>query len=417
MGMNVKALLTDVLREIKPKDKHIEREAATMLRRINEQLKKDKLKAKAMSGGSIAKNTYLVYDHDCDIFVQFDQKYCDEDIAALLGSSLRKIFPSLITLHGSRDYYQLRNKLNFEIVPVLAIKKAQDAINITDCSPLHVAWVKKFPKLADEIRLTRAFCKANGVYGAESYIQGFSGHVIDVITIYYGGFLHLLKAAQKWKEKTVVDYYNIHKGKALRYLNKSKLVSPLVVIDPIEPLRNAAASVSQEKFYLFIQKAKEFLKHPSKEHFIKREFSLDLLEQKAKGKKLILLKAMPTEGKEDVVGAKLLKAFTFIRDEAKQYGFTLHEAGWYWDKEHEAVYDYILDKVPLAPSFVRQGPPVSMTTYVENFRKMHKETFVEKGRICATIKRDHVLPENFIKSLLVHPYLKDKAKKIVITTI
>lgn len=413
-SMNIRPLLTDVLREIKPKDKSIEKEVAKVLRAINVQLKKDKRKAAAITGGSIAKGTFLAYDHDCDIFVRFDPRYHDQDISRLLGQSLQKIFPNLLTLHGSRDYFQIRNKLHFEIVPVLAIKRTEDAINITDCSPLHVTWVKKFPTLADDIRLTRAFCKATGVYGAESYIKGFSGHVIDILTIHYGGFLKLLQAATKWIEKTVVDYNNAHRGKALRNLNKSKLVSPLVVIDPIESSRNAAASLSAEKFQLFIRKAREFLKHPSKEYFIKHEFSRRLLEQKAKGKRIILLHAMPLEGKEDVIGAKLLKAFEHIRDEIKRYGFALPDTGWYWDKEqtHPAIYYYIADKAPLAPTFIRQGPLIGMEKHVEAFRKAHKKTFMEKDRICAIMKREHVVPETFIKHLLDDPYIQDKVKKI-----
>jgi len=409
--MDIKALLTSVLREIRPKDKHIEKETASMLRVINAQLKKDKLKAIATTGGSIAKNTYLVDDHDCDIFVQFDQKYRDEDISALLGTSLRKIFPKCITLHGSRDYYQLRDALHFEIVPVLRIRKTAEAVNITDCSPLHVTWVRRFPKLADEIRLTRAFCKANGIYGAESYIKGFSGHVIDIITIHYGGFLKLLEAARKWKEKTIIDHHNAHKGKALRELNRSKLVSPLIVIDPVEPSRNAAASLGEEKFNLFIRKAKEFLKHPSKEYFIKRDFSLGMITEKAKGNRLIMIKAVPPDGKEDVVGAKLLHAFEFIRDNMKEYGFTLHDAGWHWDRQHDAIFYLIVDKAPLASTYVRQGPPAGMEAHVAAFKQAHKKTFVETGKICAIIEREHTMPEGFIKRLLETEYVKLKIKK------
>ncbi len=412
--METKPLLQNVLAEIKPKDKSTEKQTAAMLQHINKQLQKDKLKAKAVAGGSIAKGTYLAYDHDCDIFVQFDKSYADKDISSILQQSLKKIFPNLLSLHGSRDYFQIRNGLHFEIVPVLAIKKSQDAVNITDCSPLHVTWVKKFPKCADEIRLTRAFCKANEVYGAESYIKGFSGHVIDIITIHYGSFMKLLKAAAMWKHKTVIDTNNAHKGKALRELNQSKLTSPLIVIDPVEASRNAAASLSEEKFQLFIKKAKEFLKHPSKEYFIRQEFSLKSLEQEAKGKRLIIIESVPMEGKEDVSGAKLLKAFEFIREETKRYGFQLQKAGWHWDKQNMATYYYIFDKEPIPGTFVQQGPPVEIKQHADAFKKAHPDAFVKGGKLCATRKRDHVLPENFIKTLLVHPYLKDKAKKITL---
>jgi tRNA nucleotidyltransferase (CCA-adding enzyme) len=416
--MEMRQLLQDVLKDITPKGKEAETAVAGMLRRIDAQLKRDHLQAKAMAGGSIAKGTFLAYDHDYDIFVQFDARYADQDISALLGASLKKAFPKLVTLHGSRDYFQLRDGRSFEIIPVLKIAKPSQAMNITDCSPLHVTWVKKFPKLADEIRLTRAFCKANEVYGAESYIKGFSGHVIDIITIHHGGFLKLLEAASRWKagtrEKTVIDFRKAHRGRALKELNASKLVSPLIVVDPIEPGRNAAASLGEEKFRLFIQKAREFLARPSKEFFVREAFSPARLREKAGDGRLVLLTATPGEGKEDVVGAKLLKAFEFIRDETRRYGFSLREAGWHWDKEGPATFHYLFDPAPISATYVHQGPPVAIEKHAAAFRKAHPDAVVKGGRLCATMAREHTLPENFIKSLLRHPYLKDKAKAIVL---
>ncbi len=57
-------------------------------------------------------------------------------------------------MHGSRDYFQIKEKgFTFEVVPILKIKDAKEAMNITDVSPLHAAWVKKHKKFADDIAL------------------------------------------------------------------------------------------------------------------------------------------------------------------------------------------------------------------------------------------------------------------------
>jgi len=77
----------------------------------------------------------------------------------------------------------------FEFIPVVTIHKASDAQNITDISPLHVAWVNKhIGKLRNDIRLAKLFCKAQGLYGAESHIRGFSGYLLELLVIAYGGF-------------------------------------------------------------------------------------------------------------------------------------------------------------------------------------------------------------------------------------
>ena len=269
-------LLQKISKQIYP-EKKIIREVDEFIKKINKEIKLKKIKAVAVKGGSIAKGTFLKDDHDVDIFVKFNE---DKDISKLLGKILKKFKPELV--HGSRDYYQIKNKLVYEIVPVLNIKKIEQIKNVTDMSPLHVKWVKKFPKYADDIRLAKQFCKAIKVYGAESYIKGFSGHVLDILIINYKGFLNLLKASQKWKKYSVIDFYGYHKGKALRNLNRSK-ISPLIVIDPIQLERNAAAALSEERINIFKEAAKKFLKNQNESFFIKKKYEIN--ENKKKYKK------------------------------------------------------------------------------------------------------------------------------------
>ena len=77
-----------------------------------------------------------------------------------------------------------------------------------------------------------------------------------------------MKSMPKLKEKTVIDVKNYYKGKnVFAEINRSKLVSPLIVIDPVQKDRNAAAALDHEKFEIAKHRAKEFLKKPSKEFF------------------------------------------------------------------------------------------------------------------------------------------------------
>ncbi len=404
-------LLKEVLEGIRPKDKSLTAEADATIRRLNTALRKDGIKATAIKGGSMEKDTHLAIDHDCDIFVKFDMRYRDEDISKLLGKTVKKTFPKVRKLHGSRDYYQFDNRLNYEIVPVLEIKSPEEALNVTDCSPLHSVWVKKFPKMNDEIRLAKAFSKSCGTYGAESYIKGFSGHVIDILTIYYKGFLNLLKGAAKWKEKQVIDLYNMHKGKALFNLNQSKTTSALIVIDPIQSDRNAAAALSAEKMEIFRQKAKEFLKRPDKSFFMKHTLSMDDVKDKAKGCRLIMIKVMPVAGKRDVVGAKLLKAYEMVGSELKDKGFEVRDSGWEWDKADSAFFYFMIGKKGLSEYIIREGPPLSRNDFVIDFRKKNKNTYIKGNKIYAKIKRKYVDPYKLVGDVLKTNYIKEKVKE------
>src|SRR3989338_1308861 len=148
MQTKLKNLLSEVLEEIKPAkeyEKEILNKASTIIKGIKD--------AKAVLGGSGAKGTWLK-TFDADIFVKFKySKYKDNDsqLSEILEKFLKKHF-KIIRLHGSRDYFQIKQgNFTFEIVPILEIKKAEEAKNITDVSPLHANFVLKHKKLIDEI--------------------------------------------------------------------------------------------------------------------------------------------------------------------------------------------------------------------------------------------------------------------------
>jgi len=413
------AFLEDVKKDLKP-NTEVYSDVNEMLGKINLTIKKLKIKAIAVTGGSIAKGNYINYDHDIDLFVKFDKKYD----STKLSDYLKKIVDKLNLkgnkaerIHGSRDYFRIKGRYNFEIVPVLDIKKWDESKNVTDMSPLHVKWVlgitKKNPKLNDEIRLTKQFCKAQNVYGAESYIKGFSGHVIDIITIYHKSFLGLIKSASKWKKGEVIDYHNAHKGKALFNLNKSK-IGPLNVIDPIMPDRNASAAISEERFLKFIEVCNKFLKKPSKDFFVKKEVSSETLKVENKNKKVICFKVNLAKGKEDIIGAKLVRALEYLKMKAQKEGFDIINTAWSWDRKLDAKIFFVLEKDNLPTIEILQGPPIKAIEHVARFKKTHKQTYIKSGKLFAKEKRPYPKFTQFILMQSKEDFFKDKFESIKI---
>src|SRR3989338_3099690 len=174
----MQAVLREVLKTVKPVPEE-ERRVKALVTEVVAKLKLPQTTASL--GGSGAKGTWLHGDHYVDIYVQVDKKKLQtKEISVLLRAHLKKKFSQVTQLHGSRDYFQIRHGgFTFEIVPILKIRKADEAVNITDISPLHARWVTKHKK-GDQIRLAKAFCRAQGCYGAESYTQGFSGYVLEI---------------------------------------------------------------------------------------------------------------------------------------------------------------------------------------------------------------------------------------------
>ncbi len=408
-----------VLSKIKPSKKEQEKfETATksFLTALNSKLKD----AKGLLGGSGAKDTWLSGSHDVDIFVRFDYaKFTAQSgkLSDLLEKTLQKAFPTdkINRLHGSRDYFQLRYKgIDFEIVPILKVTKPAQAKNITDLSPLHSLWVNKHAaKQKDDIRLAKQFCKANGLYGAESYISGFSGYVLEILVAHYGSFEKLLRASLKWKDKEVVDPANHYSKKdALFHLNQSKQHSPLILIDPMDKNRNASAALSREKFVELKKKANELLNKPTVSFFVKPELNLAMLQKEAKQSKLnlVYLEVQPKSGKRDVVGSQLVKAFEFIQKQLRR--FEVQSSGWDWDKGKKAVFYFFTQKKQQPLFELRAGPPLGLAEYVAQFRKLHKDTFEKDGKVWAKVKVEHTKLGEFVKSIIKDKYVTEKVSKI-----
>ena len=194
----IKKIMGEILLVHKPSKKEAAEVRAIVdefISKVRQRKKKLGMKVEIMLGGSVAKGTFLKEKFDSDVFFRFSRSYQDEDLSDMLEMILQPFKKNeLVRIHGSRDYFQLVYKdVDFELVPVYKISDPKQAVNVTDASPLHVNWVKsqlvEKPELRDDIILAKMFCKAQGIYGAESYIKGFSGHVLDVLVIHFGVFV------------------------------------------------------------------------------------------------------------------------------------------------------------------------------------------------------------------------------------
>jgi len=404
-------ILKKALKSIKPgkaKQKFLKNRVDIFLKKLNKIIPDE---AVAVVGGSAAKGTWLKNDYDIDIFVKFNLAYQNENLSKILEKSLLKLFKKsqIEILHGSRDYFQIKQgKFTFEVVPVLDIKNADQVVNVTDVSPLHAAFVineiKKKPRLADEIRLAKQFCKANNVYGAESYIKGFSGYLIEVLVIYAGSFEKFVKLFANIKEKQVIDFMNYYKNKnVFKEMNISKTYSPLIVVDPVQKDRNIAAALSNEKFNILKKAAIDFSKSPSLDFFKVKKISLKDLKKNG----ALIITAKPVKGKNDVVGSKLLKVYDFIKRELESNDFALKSSGWAWGKE--AIFWFIPKQYILSDTKIRIGPPIKAKHNVEAFKAKYPDCYNKKGRIYAIVKRPYKEVDKFIKNeILKSNYLSDK---------
>lgn len=369
--------------------------------KINLRLKKLKIDAELFVGGSFAKNTLIKKkNYDVDLFLRFDKKYSEKDLFKLSKSVLKKL-KGVSIVHGSRDYFRIKVNDSFylEVIPVIKIKNPEESKNITDLSFSHVKYLNskiKSQKILDEIKLAKAFCAANEVYGAESYVQGFSGYSLELLVYYYKSFEKFLKElVRNRKDKLIIDIEKKYKNsKEIMFeLNGSKLLSPVILIDPTYKERNALAALSNETYENFKKAGKVFLKNPKKEFFVEKKINLDELKEKSikEGKEFIYLKFKTKKQEGDIAGTKLLKFYRHLLSELSRF-YVVENSGFkYFDKQEGKCY-FVLSK---NEEIIYSGPFINDDKNVEIFKKHHVSTFIENGKIYAREKIDFTIKEFF----------------------
>jgi tRNA nucleotidyltransferase (CCA-adding enzyme) len=402
-----KQLKKELLKEIKPTQK----EHDSILTSVEEFISKLEkascelnISSSFLIGGSFGKGTYLKTTFDVDIFCRFDLSYKDSELSNLAKKILEHANITYVKQKGSRDYFSGDyNLIHFELVPNYFISELKEAKNSTDYSPRHVEFVKKEaeknPNLLDEIRLTKQFLKAKNLYGAESYINGFSGHIIDLLIIYYGSLDLFLESAKQWNEQTLIDVAKHYASKEniLGKLDDSK-VSNLIVVDSILKDRNAARALGKQKYFELI-KLVSFTNQFTKEDFkIKKESSQEFIKRKKSFSKsnnsqlLTYTIHLNSIDSEDIAGSKLLKLFSKVEHYYTNYKFTVFEKEFYISfEEGICIYSYSFQKEELSNNKLLLGPQLYRHDAVKKFSEGKNDLFVVEERICSYQKRELTL--------------------------
>jgi tRNA nucleotidyltransferase (CCA-adding enzyme) len=370
-------------------------------------LRQNRISAEVFVGGSYTKNTLIGGgEYDVDIFARFDWKY--EELSPILEKVVKKAAKEgkfkMERVHGSRDYFRLwkNRKVIFEVIPVTKIKKPKEARNVTDLSYFHVNYVKRKLKgnIANEVVVAKQFCKAQEVYGAESYVNGFSGYALECLIIYYKSFEKMLKELVKVKEneRLIIDSEKKFKKKSdiLFEMNESKLNSPVIIVDPTWKERNALAALSKETFLKFQGRAREFLKRPSADFFVIKEFDASAFRKQAKRRQQFVSLSIETDRQEgDIAGTKMKKFSNYIVKELGRY-FDIADRKFNYKKGKASAF-YIIAKPK--KEIIKIGPPANFEKHASAFRKQNKKVCEKNGILYAKINVDFSARE-FLKKFL-----------------
>jgi len=262
----VKELIEEALKQVEPKLEEKEKLLNLKDKILNEINDLGLTNVEPKVVGSIAKGTFLE-GTDIDIFLVF-QKGTDLKKEGL--NVARKILPNGKELYAQHPY--LRGEIEgigTDLVPCFAIDNSTESISAVDRTPFHTDWViSNISGLENEVRLTKQFLKAIGAYGANSAIGGFSGYLVEILCIKYGGFLNLVKEISQWRPPIIINRI------------EEAPDSPIMICDPVDDKRNVAAGVTLKGLGTAILASKSFIDKPSMNFFFpeykEREFQGNL---------------------------------------------------------------------------------------------------------------------------------------------
>jgi len=402
-------IVSKALNKIKPVE--VEKEklkvvSDRVIRFVNNTIEVLGIDASAALVGSTARDTWLSGDKDIDIFILLPETMTEEmleDVGLRIGREVAKKHAERCEekyaehpyVHAWFDGYEV------DIVPCFKVPSAEKIKSPVDRTPFHTEYMrKKIAGLEDEVLLLKQFMLASGAYGAELKVQGFSGYLCELLILHYRSFMNFLKSASEWKfgERIDIEGHGKYKGK-----------DPLVVIDPVDANRNAAAALSLDNFCRVADASRAFLASPKMVSFfpkkgkpIKKAELRQLIE--SRGTELLaVIFDVPAGIVDDIVFPQLRKAQKSVTELLHRNDFRVYRSD-VFRKNGSGILLLEMEVAHLPEIKKHFGPPITSKEHTEKFRKKYgrRIKYIEDGRFVAEVQRKHVhakyLLSNEIKS-------------------
>ena len=380
-----------VLGKIRPSKKEtdlIMKTAERMKKTVTDYLRSHNCDADVMLVGSVAKGTFLA-NPDLDVFLMFPETVPEEEMVRIALSAGEDI------LHGERMYAEhpytrgIFEGMTVDLVPCYAVKNTGRLMTAVDRTPFHTDYVisNTDARLRDEIRLLKVFMKGIGTYGAEPNTRGFSGYLCELLVIFCGGFLGVLKAASEWKEGVTIA--TAGRGPAM--------LGPMVVYDPVDTKRNVASAVHIDTLATFMAASKKYLEAPSEKFFFPAERVLPTDDElrglvNMRGSRLVTAVFDRPDINRDNLYSQIWKTRYAISRKLDSYDFTVLRAVHDMTKT-KIVIVFELERDILSKTFKHIGPPVwvrSSSSFLEKWKDNEfGGPFIDEGQWNVVAERRH----------------------------
>ncbi len=389
--MKVEDILADALKLVIPDEDEVKR-----AKEAEQELKKrlDSLGVEYIFVGSYARNTWLKGSLEIDVFLLFPESMDKEELRAKGLEIGKAVLDEYEIRYAEHPYVHGRVKgVEVDVVPCYKLKDAKNIKSAVDRTPFHHRWLKdRIKGKENEVRLLKGFLKANGIYGAEYKVRGFSGYLCELLVVFYGTFLETLRNARRWTRRTVI---NIAKGEVRKG-------EGFFVVDPVDEKRNVAANLSLDNLAKFVHLSRLFIESPSLSFFkppeeveIDRERMMEILRERNSA--VFAVKFEKPDIVEDNLYPQLERAskkiFEFLKREnfmPLRYSYTARESCY-------LLFECQIKEI--SKVFKRIGPQFEDEKNVKRFLSRNRpfKPFLEDGRWWAYEYRKYTTPQEAVR--------------------
>lgn len=395
-------LLCEVLAHTKPsadEEYQIKCAAREVIDRIDSAARDEGLDVYAIHVGSTARDTWLRGKKDIDIFLMFPPDTPREKLEEDGLRLARVVSPQFEERYAEHPYITaIYRDIEVDLVPCYHVRDAAHIQSAVDRSPFHNQYIlAHIDSLCDQVRLLKQFTIGAGVYGSELRTQGFSGYLCELLVLKYGSFMGVLEHGAGFRLGKVIDLEG-HIDRSVEHPD------PLVVIDPVDPRRNVAAALSEQKLCEFIDACRRFLGDPSLCFFfpapavpITGEGLRRLL--KSRGTLLLAISFKAPDIVEDTLYPQLRKAEASVVHLLERHEFKAYRSD-VWSNDRSAILLEML--VWELPAIERHlGPPVTEREHSEKFKEKYPRAYITGCRYAADLPRKYGNAVDLIRGQLI----------------
>ncbi len=401
MNGDVQKIIEEALSLVVPSEEEMRKakDAETELRRRLDEVLKNYPHLEYRFLGSYARNTWLKGNLEIDVFILFPEETPKEELERVGLEIGKAVVDEYELRYAAHPYvHGIVKGVEVDVVPCYKLKSAEKIKSAVDRTPFHHDWLKdRIRGKENDVRLLKKFLKVAGIYGAEYKVRGFSGYLCELLIVFYGSFLEVIRNATEWTRNTVID---VPAGKVYRRKGE------FFVIDPVDPKRNVAANLSLDNLAKFVQLCREFLKKPSLDYFVEKEPEIpsdEIIaeEIESRGTGLCAVVFEKPNIVEDNLYPQLEKACRRINDFLRRENFLPLRAGYFAD-ESKCVLMFETQVRELSKIRRHEGPPFEEEEHVERFlRKERKyKPFIEGGKFWVYVERKNWKVEDAISDLI-----------------